>query len=334
MWCLLITLDKNIGVAIPVVMLAGFLFGFTMDDNVVAALQGLIMPFTMLLVYPVMVTLHAPRFREAIQNMRLQVVAQVINFCIIPFLAFGLGQVFFPGLPYMALGLLLAFLLPLGGLPISRNGFARGNIGRGISVSMMCLTIGALATPFYIRMLLGGMVEIDLPHLFLRIGSVVFLPMLLGSLARMIVSKRFSETRFRNTVAPRMPALSTIGVLGMVFVAMAQKAKAIAADPTVLGIIFIPLLIMYLFNFFMGTVIGKAFFPRVDAVTLVHGTVIRNLPIALAIAMNAFGAGGSDAALVIAVSYGIQVHSASWYLKFWDVIFGPPERMTVRSSAV
>jgi len=51
--------------------------------------------------------------------------------------------------------------------------------------------------------------------------------------------------------------------------------------------------------------------------------VMRNLSIALAIAINAFGEKGADAALIIAVSYIIQVQSAAWYVKFSDRIFGP-----------
>jgi len=55
-----------------------------------------------------------------------------------------------------------------------------------------------------------------------------------------------------------------------------------------------------------------------------YGTVMRNLSIARAIAINAFGTQGANAALVIAISYIIQVQSAAWYVKFTDTIFGPP----------
>ncbi len=68
------------------------------------------------------------------------------------------------------------------------------------------------------------------------------------------------------------------------------------------------------------------FFVRGDAIALVYGTVMRNLSIALAIAINAFGEQGSNAALVIAVSYIIQVQSAAWYVKFTDKFFGPPQQ--------
>jgi ACR3 family arsenite efflux pump ArsB len=114
-----------------------------------------------------------------------------------------------------------------------------------------------------------------------------------------------------------------VGVLGIVFVAIALKARGISENPAILGGILVPLLIMYGLNFSLSTVIGRMFFNRGDAIALVYGTVMRNLSIALAIAINAFGEKGADAALVIALSYIIQVQSAAWYVKFSDRIFGP-----------
>jgi predicted Na+-dependent transporter len=49
---------------------------------------------------------------------------------------------------------------------------------------------------------------------------------------------------------------------------------------------------------------------------------MRNLSIALALAMNAFGSASSDAALVITLAYIIQVQSAAWYVKLTDRLFG------------
>jgi predicted Na+-dependent transporter len=66
-------------------------------------------------------------------------------------------------------------------------------------------------------------------------------------------------------------------------------------------------------------------FERGDAIALVYGTVMRNLSIALAIAITVFGAKqGSEIALIIAMGYIIQVQSAAWYVKLTDKIFGQP----------
>ncbi len=75
-------------------------------------------------------------------------------------------------------------------------------------------------------------------------------------------------------------------------------------------------------NFLLSTLIGRVLLPRGDAIALVYGTVMRNLSIALALAMSAFGAAGADAALVISLAYVIQVQSAAWYVRFTERIFG------------
>ena len=64
----------------------------------------------------------------------------------------------------------------------------------------------------------------------------------------------------------------------------------------------------------ISTLTGRLLLARGEAIALVYGTVMRNLSIALAIAINAFGERGTDAALVVALAYIIQVQSAAWYV--------------------
>jgi len=103
---------------------------------------------------------------------------------------------------------------------------------------------------------------------------------------------------------------------------MALKARTLVDNPGLLLVIFIPLLLLYLINFALSTLTAKLFFTRNDGIALVYGTVMRNLSIALAIAINAFGEAGANAALVIALAYIIQVQSAAWYVRFTDRLFG------------
>ena len=86
--------------------------------------------------------------------------------------------------------------------------------------------------------------------------------------------------------------------------------------------IFAPIVIIYALNFAVSTWVGRRLLPRGDAIALVYGTVMRNLSIALALAINAFGPQGADAALVVAMAYIVQVQAAAWYVRFTDRIFG------------
>jgi predicted Na+-dependent transporter len=96
---------------------------------------------------------------------------------------------------------------------------------------------------------------------------------------------------------------------------------------------FAPIVIIYVLNFAISTWVGKRLLPRGDAIALVYGTVMRNLSIALALAMNAFGPQGADAALVVALAYIVQVQAAAWYVKFTDRIFGEPSRAAAFPAA-
>lgn len=323
MWKFLLSINKKLFWAIPVMMSLGFLFGMAVPQDTVKSLKILIMPLTFLMVYPMMVTLNVKHLQDGIKNVKLQVLTQAINFCLIPFLAYGLGLYFFPGNHYMALGLLLASLLPTSGMTISWTGFAKGNMGAAINMTVIGLTLGALATPFYVKMLMGAKVDMDIVMVVKQIGYIVFIPMALGYLTRSWFLKKYGQQEFKKTWAPRFPSLSTLGVLGIVFVAIALKAQQVSQDPVVLWKILQPLLVLYGANFFISTIVGKWLFPRGDAIALVYGTVMRNLSIALAVSINAFGEQGADAALVIAVAYIIQVQAAAWYVKFTDIFFGP-----------
>ncbi len=316
-WKIMRSLNKNLIVAIPVLMVMGFLFGVFFEAK---SLKAAIMPLTFLMVYPMMVNLKIKKVLEGGDG-KSQLLAQLINFGIIPFLAYGLGKVFFADQPYMALGLLLASLVPTSGMTISWTGFARGNLAAAVKMTVVGLTLGSVATPFYVQFLMGASVDINIVNVMKQIALIVFAPMVLGFVTQQTLIRRHGQKGFQEVWAPRFPPLSTIGVLGIVFVAMALKARAIAAEPQLLVSTFIPLLILYGANFALSTLVGKKLLPRGDAIALVYGTVMRNLSIALAVAINAFGEAGSDAALVLCVAYIIQVQSAAWYVKFTDKIF-------------
>ena len=82
-------------------------------------------------------------------------------------------------------------------------------------------------------------------------------------------------------------------------------------------------------NFIVSTLIGKMLFTRNDAIAMVYGTVMRNLSIALAIALGVFGEKGTDAALLIALAYIVQVQAGAWYIKFTDHLFGDSDSSPV-----
>ena len=320
MWKILGFLQKKLVWSIPLCMVAGILVGAFIDT---APLKALIIPLTFLMVYPMMINLQVQTVLSG-KDYGLQFLTQAVNFGVIPFLALVIGKFFFADQPLIALGLLLAALLPTSGMTISWTGFARGNISAAIKMTVIGLILGSIATPFYAKWLMGAVVDIPLASIFRQIVMIVFLPMILGVVTRLSLLRIVGAYRYNQSLRKKFPTFSTVGVLGIVFVAMALKSKDIIAHPLVLLSYLIPLALLYASNFLLSTLIGTIFFNRGDAIALVYGTVMRNLSIALAIAMTAFGKDqGSEIALIIAMAYIIQVQAAAWYIRFTDRIFGP-----------
>ena len=330
MWKLLQRISKNLVLAIPAAMFVGFAWGLLSN---VSWMQSLILPFTFLMVYPMMVTL---KIREVFSggDGKAQFLTQCVNFGLIPFLAFGVAQLFFPDSPALVLGLLLAGLVPTSGMTISWTGFAGGKVAAAVKMTVIGLTLGSLATPFYAQALLGEAITVNVAGVMGQIALIVFAPMAAGYATQRFLVARYGQQAFAARIGPRFPALSTLGVLGIVLIALALKAQTIVQAPGLLAQILIPLCLLYGANYLISTLLARWLLPRGEAIAMVYGTVMRNLSIALAVAMNAFGSSGSEAALVVALDYVIQVQSAAWYVKLTDRIFGQALAVSPGTAAV
>lgn len=199
-------------------------------------------------------------------------------------------------------------------------------------MTVIGLILGAILTPLYAKLLFGKVIDIPIWTIFQQIFIIVFLTMALGYVTQRILVKSYGEARYNKDIKMKFPSLSSLGVLGIIFVAMALKANTIVKNPAIIIYILIPVLIFYGINYILTTFVGKYILNRDDGIAHVYGTVMRNLSIALAIAVTAFGTEGSDIALIIAISYVIQVQSAAWYVKLSSKIFG--EKLEVIASDI
>lgn len=322
MWRVLGYITKNLVFFIPLSMLVGFLSGYFWD---LQFLKNLVLLFTFVMIYPMMINLKFKKILEGGDTATL-LTAQAINFLIIPFLAYGIGRFFFGDNYYLTLGLLMAGLVPTSGMTISWTGFAKGNVEAAVKMTVIGLILGSIATPLYVQALMSAHLKVDVWFIFKQIIFVVFLPMIAGYFTQKCLLKKYGPQYMQKTIAPRLSAISSIGVLGIVFIAMSLKAKEIASQLSLIVYIFLPLLALYFSNFLLATIVGKLFFKRGDAIALVYGTVMRNLSICLAIAMMTFGKTNPEVALVIALAFIIQVQAAARYVRFSNRIFGPPEK--------
>jgi ACR3 family arsenite efflux pump ArsB/nucleotide-binding universal stress UspA family protein len=322
MWRALSFLQKNLVWSIPISMTVGLLYGYWFDAS---PLKQFIIPVTFIMVYPMMVTLNVKTIFKG-QDYKLQITTQVINFVLVPLLAFYTGKLFFSGGPekygLWAVGLFLIGVLPTSGMTISWTGFARGNKEAAIKMVVFGLVLGALAAPVYTKVFMGATIDVDMLHMFKQIALFVFVPLFAGLLTQVLAVKRVGQQAWNDRIKPKFPPFSALGVILIAFVAMSLKARNIIANPADILTILVPLAVFYLVTYGLLSVAGRLFFKREDAIAMVFGVVMRDLSIALAIAMTAFGKQGLTIALLIALAYVIQIQTAAWYVRLVGKIFG------------
>ncbi len=310
------SLSASLVWAIPISMAAGFAAGLLADLD---SLRVLVLPLTMLMVYPMLVNV---KMREAfsLSDSRVVGAAMALNFLVLPLVAWLLARVFFASDAGLFVGMILAGLFPTSGMTISWTGFAKGNVGAAVKMTVIGLIVASLLAPVYLKGLAGHVVPVDLLGVLTTVALVVAVPLIAAQLTRLALVRRFGPKRFGVRIAPLFPGMSVLGVLGIVFLAVGLQAETIVSRPELVLVIAMPLLLFYLLNFGLSTLVGRALFARGDAIALVYGTVMRNLSIALGIAITSFG---PEAALVLAAAYVVQVQAAAWYVRFTDRVFGP-----------
>jgi len=305
-------IKKHLSSAIPLTMVIGLAIGYYFDTS---ALKIVILPLTILMIYPMMVALNFKSLTSEC-NYKAQGLTLLLNLLIIPFLAFGIGKIFLAHKPLYAFGLLLIGLLPTSGMTISWTGFAKGNVKLAVKMTVIGLILGAIITPFYGSVLMGKEVSLPVLKTLKQIGLVIFVPMILGILTRMLLIRKTGQKFFDEKIKPKFPLVSTVGVLGMIFVAMSLKASAIISNPSSLLVLIIPILLFYILAFSFSTAMGKLLSDHKDGIAIVYGSSMRNLSIALAIALTVFEkTQGAQIGLVIAIAFIVQVQAAAWYLK-------------------
>ncbi|NTU71885.1 MAG: arsenic resistance protein [Coriobacteriia bacterium] len=320
-------LSKQLVILIPLAMILGLVAGKLFD---LSGAKVLVLPLTMFMVYPMLVNFR-PVQAFNMKDSKAVGIAMALDFVALPLIAWGLAMLFFRDEPGLYVGMVLAGLFPTSGMTISWTGFAKGNVAAAVKMTVIGLIAASLLAPLYLSAFAGKVVPVDLLGVLQTVLLVVGVPMVAGVLTRVAITRRVGQERFTKEIAPIFPGVSTLGVLAIVFVAIGLKAQMILGNPRMILVIAVPLVIFYGVNFVLSTVIGRAMLPRGDAIAVVYGTVMRNLSIALGIAVAQFG---PEAALVLALAYIVQVQSAAWYVKATDRVFGPVAPVAIADAPV
>ncbi|WP_163152345.1 arsenic resistance protein [Anoxybacillus sp. MB8] len=306
--------QKYLLVSVPATLLLGFIVGTFVDTSF---LKSTILFATIVMIYATMVGFKWKELTH-LKEKKILFASIVINFVLIPFVAFLIGKTLLHNHPIMFAGLALSALLPTSGMTISWTAIQKGNMTAAVKLTVFGLILGSLLTPWYLLVMVGKYVDINVMETFRTILLVVFVPMILGHLTFKWLMKTYTPEQFQKQVKPNFAPLSIWGMLYVVFVSISMRAKMIVSNLQLIVIALAVLLLFYFINYVISTFVAKQFFNREDGIALVNGTVLRNLSIAIGLAATSFGA---EAALIVTLAFIVQQQSIAYYgkiaSKYW-----------------
>jgi ACR3 family arsenite efflux pump ArsB len=294
--------------SVPLTLLLGFIIGAIIDTSF---LKSTILIATIIMIYATMVGLKLKEL-TSVKGSKVLGYSIFINFLIVPAVAFLLGKTLLSNHPIMFAGLALSALLPTSGMTISWTAIQKGNVNAAVKLTVFGLILGSLLTPWYLLLMVGEYVDINILETFQTIGLVVFVPLILGQITFRLLMKKYSMEQFQKKIKPNFAPLSIWAMLYVVFVSISMKASMILSNLELIALALMVLIAFYAMNYVISTFFAKKFLSREDGIALVNGTVLRNLSIAIGLAATSFGA---EAALIVTIAFIVQQQTIAYYGK-------------------
>ncbi|MEP7321719.1 MAG: bile acid:sodium symporter family protein [Saprospiraceae bacterium] len=251
----------------------------------------LILPFLQVIMFGMGTTMTKDDFLGVLKNPKGVVIGLICQFAIMPFVGFTLTKIFsFP--PEISAGIILIGSSPSGLASNVMAYIAKANVALSITITAFATLLAPVLTPFFMKVLGGGYVEIDFLKMMWDITKIVILPIVLG----------FAINTYLKVLASKLQLiLPLISMFGIATVLVITTAAGHESLTTVGGMLLIAVLLHNLVGYTFGYFSSKLIFklPEQDCRTVAIEVGLQNAGLAsgLAFKMGKIATVGLAAAL-------------------------------------
>lgn len=224
------------------------------------------------------------------KDRKVIVSAVILNFVISPPMGKLLALVFYHHQPMLLpVGYILNMVTPASDMAIAWTAFAGGSIEVAAAVVALSLILAIGFIPTWMWVLTHTWVHVPMGLIFKNLLEVIVIPLIIGYFIHMWMLKRMGEKKFLQ-IKPAFPAISSVGMYIIVFIAMTIVAQSIIKHPTYILIVAISMGVYYFVLFGIAVAWSKIAKLRYgEAVALSYTVTAKNLSITIAIAVVTWG---------------------------------------------
>jgi len=278
-------------------------------------------PFLLfVMLYPMMINLRVEDIGKALKDWKLFFVAVLMNFLLTPILGTLWTRILFSQAdPYLAAGFILKVTAPCSGMVAAWTGYAKGKVESALIVVALSMILAIFLVPFWMWALAGMYVEIDPWMIFKKMLLIVVLPLAAGLVTRKMLVKKYGPKQYKQRIAPYFPAISTCGMLLMVFIIISTQAVLIVGNFHWMLLIILGIGTLYPLLFGLAILFCKLMhMDHGNGMALGYSVAAKNHAITIGVATTAFG--GTLAVLPAAVAPIIQIPTMMFYLSLSERI--------------
>jgi ACR3 family arsenite transporter len=251
-----------------------------------------------LMMYPALLNLKLEELRKLAENPKPIVLTLFSNWVIAPIVTVILANIFLSGHDQLIVSLILLGSSPCTAMVLVWGGLAEGNQEQNfITTSLNTVTIMVLYAP--VVSLLTGVQRIPIDRVVLAASVLVFigLPIVLGYLSKMYLTRAKGDEWFHGVYRPAVGKVSMLALLTTLVVLFSLNGDVLLNNPDLMVLISVPLLVGFFvvvgLNLLITRFAGLAY--REGIVTVIIGSS-SHFEIAIATAVSLYGL-GSQAAL-------------------------------------
>jgi len=282
--------SKLLPVWILLSMAAGLLLGKYLPQ-VGKALEPGIPLGLFVMIYPAMTKLELGQIGKAVRDWKAAAIVIFFNYAFNPFLLYLFGWIFLRNHPDLWTGLVLLGVAPCIAMVLVWTDLARGNGPLGIVLMAWNSLIQIVTTPFFIWLILGARISVDIGLVAQSVLLYLGLPLLTGALSRRWMLRTKGEAWFEKKALPVLENVQLIALLLTLVVMFALKGDVILQQPELIWRMATPLVLFFFVLFFGVLMVSrKVGFCYADSATTSFHCTGRNFELAIAIALTAFAA--------------------------------------------
>jgi ACR3 family arsenite efflux pump ArsB len=305
-----------------------------------------------IMIYPSLVPLDFEKLRYVHKNSGIIGVSLLLNFIVTPLVALLLGHFFLREYPALWVGLMLISLLPGGGMATTWALKSRADMPTVIGIIFTNLIAAVFIVPPALSYILnafsqsrsavvsdlaaggscavgqvsGGVLScasagsISPMKIIVPIVFIVVVPLIMAYATQRTIMKKKGGTYFEK-VKPFFSKFSNFGMVVVLLVLMSLRSNEVVfAHPEMILVSAVPLALFYLIQFAVIIATYKRFYANKKGRSLVWGSYLRYITLALGLVTSLIYADPSLGVIVVIVilSYFIQIPTSFLIARYLD----------------